>query len=72
MEPNKIDGYRQMTQAEIDVINLVKRAGTLLLNEYEELALNPLIDRRWLAIAKTDLQTSVMAAVRAVAKPEGI
>ena len=72
MEPNKIDGYRQMTQAEIDVINLVKRAGTLLLNEYEALALNPLTDKRWLAIAKTDLQTSVMAAVRSIAKPEGI
>ncbi len=28
------------------------------------------VDKRWLAVAKTDLQKGFMAAVRAVAKPE--
>ena len=31
---------------------------------------NSLIDKRWLAIAKTDLQKGFMSLVRSIAKPE--
>ena len=35
----------------------------------EEMKNNSTLDQQWVAIAKTDLQTGFMAAVRAVAQP---
>jgi len=76
----KIKGYRDLTQQEIDLMNRVKEKA----EEVHELiqhmmhmegepcegpngttAPNP----RWLAIAQTDLQKGFMALVRSVAKP---
>ena len=36
----------------------------------ENIEVIPDIDKRWLAIAKTDLQKGFMALVRSIAKPE--
>lgn len=79
----KITGYRELSQADIDLMNEIKAAGA---------ELGALIDRviaqnakahaegdtvpfaaeahRWSNIAKTHLQQGVMALTRAVAKPE--
>lgn len=66
----KIGGYRELTQGEIDAINAVKgkaeEVGLLL----DGLLGMPGIDKRALAIAKTELQTGFMWAVRAIAQPE--
>jgi len=65
----KIKGYRDLSQSEIDAMNAIKEkadeVGVLIerLGEIED------IDKRWLSIAKTDLQKGFMAAVRSVAKP---
>ena len=75
----KITGYRDLSQEEIDLMNEVKATA----NHVEELVekmkhmnhnestvphdLRP--NPRWLAIAQTDLQTGFMALVRSVAKP---
>lgn len=64
-----IKGYRDLTQQEIEAINKIKSVAELhgaLLAEIEKL---PDADKRWLAIARTDLQTGFMALVRAVARP---
>ena len=65
----KISGYRELTEAEIAEMNKVKaeaqRVGDLLA-DLEKL---PGIDRRALAIAKTELQTGFMWATRAIAQP---
>ena len=94
----KIKGYRELTQAEIDLMNRIKAKGGELLELQAELdgmlreqsqnkaddaaentdchaelerfqAAEPL---RWAAIGKTDIQTGIMALVRAVAQPAGV
>lgn len=67
----KIAGYRELSQQEIDAMNAVKAKAEemgLLLDALRDM---PGIDQRALAIAKTDLQTGVMWAVRAIAQPNG-
>lgn len=65
-----IKGYRDLSQAEIDMMNKIKSQAVILGELVEELTSMPETDKRWVAIGKTDLQTGVMALVRSVAKPE--
>lgn len=92
----KITGYRDLTQQEIDLMNAIKAKGEELgalmdkLSTHVEMQRSAAIaagsgklgdingelqriDRaqpgRWLSIARTDLQTGIMAAVRAIAQP---
>ena len=90
----KIKGYRELSQAEIDLMNRIKAKGAELLELQAELvaslddyqtyltvsvgddeevqrfgAAEPF---RWAAIGKTDIQTGIMALVRAVAQPAGV
>ena len=99
----KIKGYRDLSQEEIDLMNRIKEKGAELLALQEELANRLSTDfevksaaairsqcapndfaspecqelerfkaaqpQRWAAIGKTDIQTGIMALVRAVAQP---
>ena len=65
-----IAGYRDLTQEEIDLMNTIKGMGASMHGMMDALAKIENIDQRWLAIARTDFQTGLMAAVRAVAKPD--
>jgi len=72
----QISGYRDLSQQEIDDMNGLKRMEediivTLdtLIAQYEMYNTGQSV--RWLRIAKTDIQTGFMAAIRAVAKPNG-
>lgn len=73
----KITGYRELNQAEIDLMNNIKAKGAELealvaevndVNASMEGSKNDCY--RWSAIAKTDFQTGLMALTRAVAKPD--
>jgi hypothetical protein len=64
-----ITGYRKMTDAEVDQINLIKGQGEELAEMIKQLEEMPATDKRWVAIAKTHLQMGIMFAVRAVARP---
>lgn len=73
-----IKGYRDLTQAEIDAMNALKaKAAELqtLIAQTEDMLIG--IDRlgsdarRCIAIARTELQTGFMWAIRAVAQPQG-
>ena len=66
----KITGYRELSQQEIDLMNMVKAAGVELGNTVEQLRANPEIDQRWVSIGATHMQEGLMALTRAVAKPE--
>ena len=66
----KITGYRELSQQEIDLMNMVKAAGVELGNTVAHLRANPEIDQRWVSIGATQLQQGLMALTRAVAKPE--
>lgn len=66
----KIKGYRDLSQEDIDLMNEVKEQGESLTKTIEKLSSNSDIDQRWVAIGKTDLQKGIMALVRSIAKPE--
>lgn len=77
----KITGYRELSQAEIDLMNEIKAKGVELGELIKKLEDNqvritaehgtgdaePL---RWISIGKSHLQQGLMALTRAVAKPE--
>jgi hypothetical protein len=64
-----IKGYRDLSQAEIDLMNEIKQQGVVLEALCSHLRGNPGIDQRWVSIGTTDLQTGFMALVRSVAQP---
>lgn len=66
----KITGYRELSAEEIALMNEVKAMGAQLGQLIEKLRENPDVDKRWVSIAKTDLQQGIMAAVRSIAKPD--
>ena len=66
----KIKGYRELTQAEIDLMNEVKAKGVELGELVDKLMATDGLDKRWISIGKTDLQTGLMALVRGIAQPE--
>lgn len=66
----KIKGYRELTQAEIDLMNEVKAKGVELGELVEKLMNAEGLDKRWISIGKTDLQTGLMALVRGIAQPK--
>lgn len=65
----KIDGYRELSEKEIILINIVKRHGRELEDLLRALGAED-SDKRWLSIAKTHLQQGMMAMTRAIAKPK--
>ena len=67
----QIKGYRDLSQQEIDAINMIKDAGAAIDNICKTLFNqgNPL-DQRWVSIGKTHMQQGLMALTRAVAPGE--
>lgn len=65
----KITGYRDLTQAEIDLMNMVKGLAAKTGAELEIVNSAPDTDKRWVSIARTHLQEGFMALVRSIAKP---
>ena len=66
-----IEGYRELTQAEIDQINELKALGTVIGDTIKTMQLNTGLDQRWVSIGNSWMQQGIMALVRSVAKPEG-
>lgn len=65
-----IKGYRELNEAEIGHMNVMKEFEKAVLL-WLEAAVADGADPRWAAIAKTDLQKGFMAAGRAIARPDG-
>jgi hypothetical protein len=64
-----INGYRELTDKEISVINDIKQLANLIGQMVTEMEKTDGIDQRWLAIGKTDLQKGFMSIVRSIAQP---
>lgn len=67
----KITGYRDLTQAEIDLMNEGKALAEQV-GAYTDKVKNQVqagIDMRWLNIGITDLQKGFMAVIRSIARP---
>ena len=65
----KIKGYRDLTQEEIDLMNEVKEKGAELGVLIEKLDNMDEIDKEWLVAGKLGVQQGLMAIVRAITKP---
>lgn len=81
----KIKGYRELSQAEIDLMNAIKEKAAEVGELCERLTFtreqigaagrlypeksDAIPDQRWVAIGTTDLQKGFMALTRSVAKP---
>jgi|SRR5882724_2753262 len=68
MNEHKINGYKELTDYEIGLINHFKNLEKNLLTEirYQLSKADP----RWVDIGKTHIEQGFMAFVRAIAKPE--
>lgn len=67
----KIKGYRDLTQEEIDLINDIKSAGDDFGQIIKLMGSLEAVDQHWVDKARDHLQIGIMLAVRAVAKPDG-
>lgn len=69
----KITGYRDLSQGEINAMNVIKakcaEVGQLIRDLDQPEVVGFHVDPRWLAIARTELQKGFMFLTRAVAKP---
>jgi hypothetical protein len=66
----QIKGYRKLTDEEISTINDLKALAVQVGAEVDNIFNREGVDKRWAAIARTDLQTGFMALIRSVAQPE--
>ncbi|MFI8146055.1 hypothetical protein [Acinetobacter sp. ABJ_C5_2] len=64
-----IKGYRDLSQAEIDLMNEIKTKGAELGELVAKLRATNGLDQRWISIGATDMQTGLMALTRGVAQP---
>ena len=78
----KITGYRQLSEAEVALMNegkaLAEQCGEYIakLRTYADVArvtavtqLTPPLDQRWISIGATDLQRGFMSVIRGIAQP---
>ena len=77
----KITGYRQLTPIETELMNEGKRLAETCGHFVEKLKTHintdggnadgiwPAIDKRWVSIGETNLQTGFMALIRSIAQP---
>lgn len=65
----QIKGYRELSQAEIDLMNEIKSKGAELGELVAKLRAADGLDQRWISIGATDFQTGLMALTRGVAQP---
>ena len=73
----KIAGYRELSQEEIDLMNLIKHEGVELRGLHDRIGahitakgeVQDAEQRRWLTIGRTHYQQALMALTRAIAAP---
>lgn len=72
----KIKGYRDLTEAEIAMMNELKELEARLANSLHGLEMTvkniapaDTEAMRWIAVARTNLETGMMYAIKAVARP---
>ena len=66
----KITGYRDLSQGEIDLMNEGKRLAEKCREYIEKLENMPNTDKRCASLGRTNLQQGFMWSIRSIAKPE--
>jgi len=65
----KIEGYRDLSHSEIDLMNDIKLLSCQVGDLIVKLKSNQSLDQRWVESGTLDLQKGFMQIVRAVAQP---
>jgi hypothetical protein len=65
----KITGYRDLSQAEIDAMNEIKAMGEQIGELVKKLRSQDGLDQRWVSIGATHMQEGLMAMTRGIAQP---
>ena len=71
-KPLPVAGYTAQIDENVQMVNMNKRDEEKLLRSLDLYAMNPEVDRRWLAIAKTHFEQGFMALNRSIFKPQRI
>jgi hypothetical protein len=66
---SNIKGYRELSEDEIAIINKIKGVAESIGQIVDTIDSTEDADKRWVAIARTDLQTGFMALIRSIAQP---
>lgn len=66
----QIKGYRELDAQEIESMNAIKTKAQEVGELIDQLDNMDQFDKRWAAIARTQLQQGFMALTRAIAKPD--
>ena len=64
-----IKGYRDLSQEDLNAINVIKQHATRIGDLVTSLKTTPGFDQRWVSIGAMELQQGFMALTRAVAQP---
>lgn len=64
-----VHGYKAQNHTAVGMVNINKEAEESLLRMMDEYAQMPDIDKRWLAIARTNIEQGFMALNRSIFKP---
>lgn len=67
-----IPGYKDQTATNVALVSHFKRQEERLLREMDEMKDMADIDKRWLAIARTQIEQGYMALNRSVFKPDRV
>jgi len=67
-----VSGYVAQTSEAVQMVNLNKHAEERILRDIDLYGMNPDVDKRWLAIAKTHIEQGFMAMNRAIFNPQRI
>lgn len=67
-----VAGYRDQPMSNVDLVNVNKKSEEYMLCILDNLATLPDVDKRWLAIGRTQLEQAFMAINRSVFKPSRV
>lgn len=70
MKSAPIKGYRDLSATEVEMINEIKDLAEHVGERVEQIFNMDDTDKRWAAIARTELQIGFMTLIRSIAKPE--
>jgi len=68
-KPPPVTGYRNLTQAEIDLVNEIKAAEAAYAEVWRKVCATDGVDRRMAAIARTNIEDATMWLSRSVFQP---
>jgi hypothetical protein len=67
-----VAGYRPQPEWTVSMVNSNKREEEKILQKLDLLADNPDVDKRWLAIGRTELEKAFMSINRAIFRPSRV